>query len=155
MPRETIKFNATKQMDKVTVLNLVSISIILLAPLLRRLGLSFELIGNTGVRLVLIIYIIYASSVDVFSGILAFLAAFTLLLERNHGILTGFPNQKAEIPIKNYRVEEVPVGTPSLVEREPDIDENNAEHMNDNIPRLTSVPKGTASVSFYKERSLV
>lgn len=141
-------------MDKVTVLNLVSISIILLAPLLRTIGLSFELVGNTGVRLVLILYVVYASSMDVFSGMLAFLAAFTLLLERNHGILTGFPRQKAELPITNYQVEEVPVGTPSLVEREPEMDENNAEHMNDNIPRLISVPKGTASVSFYKERSL-
>jgi len=151
---ETIKFNATKQMEHASILNGISVGILLLAPLLRSIGISMEFIGNTFVRMLILGYIVYASYTSVFSGLLAFLAGFTLLLERNHGLLGGFPNVRAEIPKKTYHVDEIPVGVPSLFHTEPKMDDDNAEHLEDNIPRLEMVPRGASSVAFYKERSL-
>ena len=51
-------------------------------------------------------------------------------------------------------VDEIPVGVPSLFHTEPKMDDDNAEHLEDNIPRLEMVPRGASSVAFYKERSL-
>jgi hypothetical protein len=152
---QTIKFNGTQQMDKATILNILSVSILVLAPLLRSVGVSFQVVGNTLVRLGLLAYIVYASYVSVFSGLLAFLAAFSLLLERNHGILTGFPEVRAEIPMQTYRTDEVPVGVPSVVEREPEMDDDNAENLEDNNPRIKSVPRGASSATFYTNNRLV
>jgi len=97
----------------------------------------------------LLAYIVYASYVSVFSGLLAFLAVFSLLLERNHGILTGFPEVRAEIPMQTYHVDEVPVGVPSVVEREPEMDDDNAEDLEDNNPRIKPTPRGASSATFY------
>jgi hypothetical protein len=141
-------------MEKASIVNIISLIIILITPLLRQAGVEFQFVGNTLVRMLLVVYIIYASYLSVFSGLLAFLAVFTLLLERNHGILTGFPNVRTEIPIAQYQVDQVPVGIPTVNEEEPEM-EDNAVHLKDNIPRLENVPKGVAAADFYKKHSLI
>jgi hypothetical protein len=141
-------------MENASILNGVSLSIILLTPFLANTGISMEFVGNILVRMGLVAYVVYASYTSLFSGLLAFLAVFTLLLQRNHGILTGFPDVRAEIPRTKYQVDEVPVGTPSIVKGEPEMDDDNAENLVDNIPRLEMVPRGASSASFYQQRSL-
>ena len=141
-------------MDKGVVLNVLSLLIIVVAPMIRSSGISLYFVGNLYIRLALLGYIVYASYISVFSGILAFLAVFTLLLERNHGILTNFPVQNTNIPLDSYKVIEQPIQATSKVEVEVDNDENFAKNITDNIPRLESMPKGTSAASFYTSKNL-
>jgi hypothetical protein len=143
-----------QQMDTGVVLNALSLLIIVASPLIRTSGISLYFVGNTYVRLALLGYIVYASYISVFSGILAFLAVFTLLLERNHGILTNFPKKNTDIPLEKYRIIEPPITNPSKVESEPDMDENYAEHITDNNPRLQPIAQGTSAASFYTSKNL-
>ena len=141
-------------MEKASIVNIISLSVLLICPLLRQAGVEFQFVGNTLARMLLVVYIIYASYLSVFSGLLAFLAVFTLLLERNHGILTGFPEVRSKIPIRQYHVDEVPVGIPTVNQEEHEM-EDNAVNLKDNIPRLEIVPKGVAAADFYKKHSLI
>jgi hypothetical protein len=100
------------------VISVTSIVIILAAPILKSLGMSFAFVENIVVRFLLIAALIFAvrNSSNPLPGLLAFLAVFTLLLERNHEFLSktpasapasapremALPNQKPDWPNIEY-----------------------------------------------------
>ena len=138
---------------------MTSTAIILGAPMLP----SFGFVENTLVRLLLIAGIVFASRQGPMPGILAFLAAFTLLIERNHEVLTKFPEQKPRFPTANFGfpiqaapltpvVETVPYAPPSPP---PEKDQNSADGMRDNIPRLPPAPPQAGAMGFYKSKGLL
>jgi hypothetical protein len=85
-----------------TTVSAVSVALILGAPLAQNAGMSFSFIGNPLTRLLLIAYAVYAVRLGAFPGLLGFLAVMTLLTERNHEVLTEFPNQKPRWPSNNF-----------------------------------------------------
>ena len=95
---------------------IVSILTILGAPHLSSIGVGYSFVGNIATRLVLLIAVVYAIRQGPMSGLLAFLAAFTLLIERNHEVLTKFPDQRPRWPTAPYGL---PIQAPALIpERE-------------------------------------
>ena len=95
-----------------TTVSAVSLAIILGAPLAQNIGLSFRLIDNALSRLLLILWAGYAIRLSAFAGILAFLAVMTLITERNHEVLTTFPNQKPRWPSNSFGM---PIAPPPLL----------------------------------------
>ncbi len=74
-----------------------SVVIILLAPWLGR-TYNMSLIENAIVRLLLVLFVFYGIRQGPMAGLLSFLASFSLLIERNHQILTKFPHQIPQWP---------------------------------------------------------
>ncbi len=91
---------------------IVSILTILGAPQLYSLGLGYGFVEHIATRLFLIGAVIYAIRQGPMSGLLAFLAAFTLLIERNHEVLTKFPDQRPRWPTAGYGL---PIQAPALI----------------------------------------
>ncbi len=105
---------------------IVSILIILGTPFLSTLGVSYRFVDHPLTRLLLLGFVIYAIRQGAMSGLLAFLAAFTLLVERNHEILTTFPDQTPRALTAAYGL---PIKAPSLVPEGVSIDyEPSDEH---------------------------
>jgi hypothetical protein len=89
-------------------ISVTSIIVIVAAPILRSLGLSFAFVENIVVRFLLIAALVFAirTSKDALPGLLAFLAVFTLLLERNHEFLskkTALPTFNTEMTLRNQK----------------------------------------------------
>jgi hypothetical protein len=95
-----------------TTVSAVSVAIILGAPLAQNAGVSFSFVDNALSRLLLIVFAGYAVRVGAFPGLLAFLAVMTVLTERNHEVLTRFPNQKPRWPNNNFGM---PISPPPLL----------------------------------------
>lgn len=91
---------------------IVSILTILGAPQLSSIGLGYGFVEHIATRLLLIGAVIYAIRQGPMSGLLAFLAAFTLLIERNHEVLTTFPDQRPRWPTAPYGL---PIQAPALI----------------------------------------
>jgi len=132
----------------------LSVITIVGAPLLQ----SFGFVENTAVRLLIVLAILYAvtTSHGPMPGLLAFLAAFTLLVERNHEVLMKFPDQKPRFPTTAYGF---PVKAPA---REPDVkipdvgkDAVNDVDLRDNNPRLSEGPHNNSAPNFYKSKGLL
>ena len=141
---------------------ITSTAIILGAPILP----SFGFVENTLVRFLLIAGIVFASRQGAMPGILAFLAAISLLIERNHEVLTKFPEQKPRFPTANFGfpiqatpltpvIENVPYAPPTspVIGKEEDMD--SAKGLGDNIPRLPPAPPAAGAMSFYKSKGLL
>jgi len=75
----------------------VSVTIILLAPLISS-RVSFQFADNILVRLIFVAYVVYGIRLGPLSGLLALLAVFTIILERNHEIMTKLPAQMPRWP---------------------------------------------------------
>jgi hypothetical protein len=95
-----------------TTVSAVSVAIILGAPLAQNAGLSFSFVDNALSRLFLILWAGYATRLSAFTGILAFLAVMTIVTERNHEVLTTFPNQKPRWPSNSFGM---PIAPPPLM----------------------------------------
>ena len=91
---------------------IVSILTILGAPHLSSVGMGYGFVEHIATRLFLIVAVIYAIRQGPMSGLLAFLAAFTLLIERNHEVLTKFPDQRPRWPTAPYGL---PIQAPALI----------------------------------------
>ena len=122
----------------------VSIATILGAPILSNYGVRFGFVENILVRLLLVGAIIYVVQKDVFLGLIAFLAVFTLLLERNHALALDLPNQR------NNVVNVSPASTPSKAEAVVETKVNFQEDIADNIPRLEPAPNSAGAAAFLK-----
>ena len=139
---------------------IVSILTILGAPQLSSVGVGYGFVEHIATRLFLIGAVVYAIRQGPMSGLLALLAAFTLLIERNHEILTKFPGQQPRWPTTGYGL---PIQAPSLIpEKESQFYEPVEEHgkevvethgettttkeyettedIHDNNPRVETVP---------------
>ena len=155
-----------------------SVGIILIAPLFESLGISSGFVENVLVRLLLVGFLVYAVSLGHMPGLLGFLAVFSLLIERNHMVLTQFPNQKPRWPTANYGFpiqaapligerEVIPFDTPHTGEGEgegqgegSDILEQKTEYENasdlrDSIPKIVEGPNTDAAPEFYKSKGLL
>jgi hypothetical protein len=119
----------------------VSIATILGAPILSNYGFRFGFVENIVIRLFLVGLIIYVIQQDVFLGLIAFLAVFTLLLERNHALALDLPERNNVLVSRNT--------TPSKAE--PVVETKvNFEELMDNIPRLEPAPKSAGAAAFFK-----
>jgi hypothetical protein len=119
----------------------VSIVTILGAPILSNYGFRFGFVENIVIRLFLVGLIIYVIQQDVFLGLIAFLAVFTLLLERNHALALDLPERNNVLVSRNT--------TPSKAE--PVVETKvNFEELMDNIPRLEPAPKSAGAAAFFK-----
>lgn len=152
----------------------VSLAIILGAPLAQNMGLSFRLVDNALSRVLLILWAGYAIRLSAFTGILAFLAVMTLITERNHEVLTTFPNQKPRWPSNSFGM---PIAPPPLMgvkeeyAYEPpqysheevvqgrdneisDVAHNEASDLHDNREDLPVPEQGAHAGSFFESKGL-
>jgi len=149
-----------------------SVIIIVGAPILSSMGVSFLFVGHMFTRLVLLAYLLYAVSKGAMSGLLAFLAVFTLLLERNQEIITKLPYQApgrlSSEPLLSpgagagagaAAVAAVPPLQPTNAVKVYDSPANkekaDATDLHDNNPRLAEGPKAKDAVSFYTNKGIL
>jgi hypothetical protein len=154
----------------------IAISVILLAPILSKLGVSFVFAEDIVFRLALVLLVIYAVRQNSFSGILTMLAAFSLLTERNHELLTGLPFQKPiwpaspnsspfTPPFLTPETETVHYDVPHTETEGVTVSEVHGEHttekeyedssdLSDNIPRLSEAPSSEDAPLFYQSKGL-
>jgi hypothetical protein len=141
-----------------------SVIIIVGAPILSSMGVSFLFVGHMFTRLLLLAYLLYAVSKGPMSGLLAFLAVFTLLLERNQEIITKFPYQAPGSgpllpPGPSAAAAAVPPLQPTNAVKVYDSPANkekaDATDLHDNNPRLAEGPKAKDAVSFYTNKGIL
>lgn len=145
-----------------------SVIIIVGAPILSSMGVSFLFVGHMFTRLLLLAYLLYAVSKGPMSGLLAFLAVFTLLLERNQEIITKFPYQAPgrlssgallSPGAAAVAVAAVPPLQPTNAVKVYDSPANkekaDATDLHDNNPRLAEGPKAKDAVSFYTNKGIL
>ena len=150
-------------MDAATTIG--SLIIIVGAPLLP----SFGFVENNLVRMILVAVMAYAAYKSPVLGILAFLAAFTLLVERNHELITKLPNQKPKFPTGDYgypiQAEKhmpvtstssyIPESVNDLEKEKPFEESDSALGLRDSIPRLSAAPLTDDAPNFYKTKNLL
>ena len=154
-----------------------SVVVILAAPWLAN-TLSMNFIENIVVRFLLLAFVFYGIRQGPMAGLLAFLASFSLLIERNHQVLTKFPHQIPQFPsnagkqgppsyappltpVSESHSYEAPHGgepSESVVERH---GESTTEHVyesasdiQDSNPRIDEVAQGEAAGSFFEHKGL-
>lgn len=160
-----------------TLVSAVSVLIILGGPLLEPLGFSYGIIEDSMVRLLLIVFVVCAIRLGHMPGLLAFLATFSLLIERNHEVLTQFPNQRPSMqrPYDGYpraaapisgEIEEIPFNTPHVGDSGRTVVEShgetttvkefeNTDGLRDNIPRMAEAPRTQTAPQFYRSKGLL
>jgi hypothetical protein len=153
----------------------VSVAVIVGAPIARSLGARFSFVENIFVRFLLLAAIVYAIRQGAMPGVLAFLAVYTLLLERNHEVLSKFPDEKPLWPSNNPGL---PTRAPTL-EAEKDVvhydipssndglevegnsskdlpaEFEKADDLHDSNPRLAEAPLADKAPEFYKSKELL
>jgi hypothetical protein len=145
-----------------------SVIIIVGAPILSSMGVSFLFVGHMFTRLLLLAYLLYAVSKGPMSGLLAFLAVFTLLLERNQEIITKFPYQApgrlSSGPLLSPGAgAATAAAVPPLLPTNPvkvydspaNKEKADATDLHDNNPRLAEGPKAKDAVSFYTNKGIL
>ena len=156
-----------------------SVIIILIAPFLGR-NISMNFVQNPLTRLALLVFVFYGIRQGPMAGLLSFLAAFSIIIERNHQVLTKFPHQMPRWPSGAGQQGRPQVVAPLLATQEthgyepPHGDhvedssvvehhgETTTEHsyesagdIQDSNPRLGEVAQGEAAGSFYEQKGLV
>ncbi len=141
----------------------VPILIIIGAPVLTTMGFKFAFVENILVRLLLIAALIYAirfSGNPLFS-LLVLLAIVTLLLERNHVVVAGLPNQKADAKIigpANLYPMKAPDSVSHIIIND-SYDNNESHdaevHLSDERVDIKEGPSNDESPDFYKALGLV
>ena len=154
-----------------SIVSASSFATILITPFLSTYGF----VDNTLFRLFLVLFVVYAIRLGHISGLLAFLAAYSLLIERNHELLTLFPNQRPlplplplasggspkQAPPLTGVHHEISFDTPHTSENHdmelqgPNKQYEKAEDLHDNIPRIDEAPRTDAAPEFYKEKGLL
>ena len=145
-----------------------SVIIIVGVPILSSMGVSFLFVGHMFTRLLLLAYLLYAVSKGPMSGLLGFLAVFTLLLERNQEIITKFPYQapgrlsggpllssgtgslmhESALPLQ-------PTNTVKVYHEPANKEKADATDLQDNNPRLAEGPRSKDAVSFYTTKGIL
>jgi hypothetical protein len=137
-----------KQMDQST-LTAVSLVCIIGAPWL---GSASEIASNSMVRLALLGFILYSTQVSELTGLLAMLAAVSVISERNYRMIIGIPS-RGHIPMKRdslFENADVHI-TPITHSHTKEVDES--EYVDGN-PRLPPAPTGARSAQFYMDKKL-
>ena len=142
-------------MDSSLLICTVSVAVILLAPWLSTHGVNFSAVGHIIVRLLLVAAVLGSIYIGPLEGLLVLLAVVTLLIERNHQILSGLPNQRAYITNTAQHIYQPPFETPevdNLPYKEMPEDKLN---LKDSNPRLEEGPNNHDAVGFFKRNGLV
>jgi hypothetical protein len=155
-----------------------SVVLIVISPWL---GQTFNLsiIQNILIRFLLLAFVFVGIRQGPMAGLLSFLAAFSLLIERNHQVLTKFPSQIPQWPIgeksgkqgpPSYAPPLTPVSEshsyepphPDHQEGETVVEKHGesvseqayefAGDIQDSNPRLDEVAQGEAAGSFYEQK---
>lgn len=139
-----------------------SVLIIIGAPILSSVGVSFLFIGNTFSRLLLLAYILYCVSRGPMPALLGFLAVFSLVVERNQEMITKLPYQapgrlnKSPMPFVHTQPSAVAptntVATHSVFDAVFNREKADASDLQDNIPDLEEGPRGKDAVAFYSAK---
>ena len=143
-----------------------SVIIIVGAPILSSMGVSFLFVGHMFTRLLLLAYLLYAVSKGPMSGLLAFLAVFTLLLERNQEIITKFPYQAPGRLSSGSFLSPAPAAAGAVPPLQPtnavkvydspaNKENADATDLQDNNPRLAEGPKAKDALSFYTNKGIL
>jgi hypothetical protein len=102
---------------ELSLFSLLSIGIILGAPLLAQYKFPFTIFDNIFLRLLLVGYVFYGIRQGPLEGLFAFLAVFTILIERNHQTLIFLPGQTPIWPTRSQMLstpsQAIPI-TPTL-----------------------------------------
>ena len=131
-----------------------SVVIIVGAPILSSLGVSFLFIGNIFSRLLLLAYALYCVSRGPMPALLGFLAVFSLVVERNQEMITKFPYQapgrlnKRPMPFVHSAVINKPTAF-SVFDEPYNREKADASDLEDNIPDLEEGPRAKDAVAFY------
>lgn len=142
----------------------VPITIIVGAPILSAMGFKFAFVENILIRLFMLIALVYAirfanpASGPLFS-LLVFLAIITLLLERNHYVVSSLPNQKSSAVIPGPKnLYPIKAGHTTVAHVDLHIDEHvendQTVDYTDNIPDLKEGPSNHDSPNYYKSLGL-
>ena len=147
-----------------------SVAIIVGAPILSSMDVSFGFVEHIAMRLGLLLALIYSVHQGHMPGLLAFLAVFSLLIERNHEVLTSFPYQAPEAsgggvlgmaPTSIFTgvSKETPPMKPDNSKVAYDSPENqekaDASDLHDNIPKLAEGPRAADGPAFYTSKGLL
>jgi len=114
------------------------------------LGSASEIASNTMVRLALIGFILYSIHVSELTGLLAMLAAVSVISERNYRTITGIPS-RGHIPMKKDSVFENAAA--HAMPTAHGLVEETSEYKDGN-PRLSPAPTGAKSAQFYMDKKL-
>jgi hypothetical protein len=151
-------------------MDVASLAIILGTPILSKMNISFDFVGNILVRFLLLAFLIYQIRQGPLPGLFALLAVATLILERHHQILTSFRNQLPIIPKSQngHPIQATPLTptsesvhyeTPHMESEGEKIEDNReyekATDLEDNNPRLEGPPSNSEAASFFKVRPLL
>jgi hypothetical protein len=140
-------------------MEVVPIVIIVAAPLVRSAGISFGFVDNIIVRLLLVTSVLYAVRKGTLAGLLALLAVFTLLIERNHELVTGLPNQcensnipdSVKVSYVASELAELPfLGTSERNSEKETSDIDSPLNLKDNIPHLEQAPSSHDAPAFFR-----
>jgi hypothetical protein len=142
----------------------VPILIIIGAPVLTSLGFKFAFVENILVRLLMVGVLINAirfSNASPLFSLLVLLAIMTLLIERNHVVVAGLPEQKADAkiigPANLYPMKAPDNSSHIKVSDVYDAHESNHEadvHISDERVDIKEGPSNHDSPSFYKSLGL-
>ena len=137
----------------------LSVLVILGAPIVSSFGTSFGFVENILVRILLVLAIIVSlrQSHGVIPGLLAFLAVITLLVERNHEVLTSFPNQAVKIPFDVPMAPSASVApsAPAVSFATVEPDDDDSAGIRDSNPRLKEGPHNADAPGFFKGKGLL
>ena len=132
----------------------VAIVVILGAPILSSYGFTFRFVENILVRIVLISLIVVAVRKDHLLGLLTFLAVFSLLLERNHNLVLGLPDQRPSLHLHPQKEAPAFLETPlaTTVDSASKLaspEQPPITQLQDNIPKLAPSPKARDAPAFF------
>jgi len=141
-------------MDLYSIAAVAAIAVILGAPILSSYGVTFRFVENILVRIVLISVIVVAVRKDHLLGLLTFLAVFSLLLERNHNLVLGLPDQRPSLhPQKEAPspfLETPPATTVGSASKLASPEQPPITQLHDNIPKLAPSPKSRDAPEFFR-----
>ena len=167
-------------MDAFTISSAV---ISIAAPWISSTGFTFSFVGNTAIRLLMIVLVLVATRQGGLQGLFTMLAVYSLLLERNYHLLLKLPMQPAtqqHLPIPhretreylNMPVEQVPLEepTPEVHEYETQKTEEvqspnesqevsaeyqSATDIKTHVPIPKSAPSSEQAIDFYAKKGLL
>ena len=139
-----------------------SVVVIIGAPILSSVGVSFLFIGHIFSRLLLLFYVIYCVSRGPMPGLLGFLAVFSLVVERNQEMITKLSYQtsgrlsKRPMPFVHTQpsalVQTNTAARLSVFDAPFNREKADASDLEDNIPDLEEGPRGKDAVAFYSAK---
>ena len=141
-----------------------SVVVIIGAPILSSVGVSFLFLGHIFSRLLLLAYVLYCVSRGPMPALLGFLAVFSLVVERNQEMITKLSYQasgrlnKRPMPFVHTQPSALAhavtntAATHSVFDAPFNREKADASDLEDNIPDLEEGPRAKDAVAFYSAK---